>query len=361
MDSLLGLEDGNKCYLGFDGSLGLADCDNPEVSQAERWQILSPVKSHEFGTTEINRKIQAKYRGGIIEWSRRYGPRPFGEQEIVWTDKVIQVFNREMKAWPPGVGLDYVANGEIGLAVNANKKPDSLDVGFSTQPKVTYRYNRKGFDDNLELAYALTIHKAQGSDFDIVFLILPKTTSMLSRELLYTGLTRFRQRMVLLIERDTAVLEALRRPDRSDTLLRNSSLFVLAVRPESVDRCYAEHLIHRTARNVMVRSKSEVIVADTLTRLGISYDYEKKLESHTDPNDFRLPDFTVSFEGDTYYWEHLGMLSVPSYREQWEQKRQWYEDNGYWGRVVTSEDGPDGGIDATEIERIARKRILLEN
>jgi exodeoxyribonuclease V alpha subunit len=357
----LGLKDGNKSDLEFNGSLGLADCDNPEVSQAEHWQILSPVKSHEFGTTEINRKIQAKYRGGIIERSRRYGPRPFGEQEIVWTDKVIQVFNRGMKAWPQGVGLDYVANGEIGLAVNANKKPDSLDVGFSTQPKVPYRYNRKTFDDNLELAYALTIHKAQGSDFDIVFLILPKTASMLSRELLYTGLTRFRQKMVPLIERDTAVLEALRRPDRSATLLRNSNLFVLAVRPESVDRYYAEHLIHRTARNVMVRSKSEVIVTDTLTRLGISYDYEKKLESHTDPNDFRLPDFTVSFEGDTYHWEHLGMLSVPSYREQWERKRQWYEDNGYWGRLITSEDGPDGGIDAAEIERIARKRILMEN
>ena len=167
--------------------------------------------------------------------------------------------------------------------------------------------------------------------------------------------------MVLLIERDTEVLEALRRPERSDTLLRNTNLFVLAVRPESVDRYYAEHLIHRTRKNVMVRSKSEVIVADTLTSLEISYEYEKKLESRTDPADFRLPDFTVSFEGDTYYWEHLGMLTVASYREQWERKRQWYEDNSYYDRLITSEDGPDGGIDASEIERIARKRILLED
>ena len=70
-----------------------------------------------------------------------------------------------------------------------------------------------------------------------------------------------------------------------------------------------------------------------------------------------LPDFTVSCEGDTYYWEHLGMLTVPSYREQWE----WYEAHGYWDRVITSEDGPDGGVDASEIERTARKRILLED
>ena len=143
-------------------------------------------------------------------------------------------------------------------------------------------------------------------------------------------------------------------------------MFVLAVRPESVDRYYAEHLIHRTRpsaahpEGIMVRSKSEVIVADILTTLGISCEYEQKLPSKDNPNDFRLPDFTVSYEGDTFYWEHLGMLSVPSYREAWDRKRQWYEDNGFLDRVITSEDGLDGSIDAAEIERIARKKILLE-
>ena len=73
-----------------------------------------------------------------------------------------------------------------------------------------------------------------------------------------------------------------------------------------------------------------------------------------------MPDFTASFEGDVYYWEHLGMLSVPSYREAWERKRKWYEDNGYADRLVTSKDGPDGSIDAVRIERIARERILEE-
>ena len=92
--------------------------------------------------------------------------------------------------------------------------------------------------------------------------------------------------------------------------------------------------------------------------LGISYDYEKKLEAKGDPSDFRLPDFTVSYEGDTYYWEHLGMLSVPSYKEQWERKRQWYEDNGHLDRLITSEDGPDGSLNVGEIERSARKRII---
>ena len=85
---------------------------------------------------------------------------------------------------------------------------------------------------------------------------------------------------------------------------------------------------------------------------------QEPLYARENPKDFRLPDFTASFEGDVYYWEHLGMLTVPSYREAWERKRKWYESNGYAARLVTSEDGPDGGIDAAQIERIARARIL---
>jgi exodeoxyribonuclease V alpha subunit len=172
--------------------------------------------------------------------------------------------------------------------------------------------------------------------------------------------------MVLLIERDTTVLEKLRNPQCSDTLLRNTNMFILAVRPESIDRYYAAHLIHRTRpspahpQGLMVRSKSEVIVADIFTTLGVSCEFEQKLASKSNPNDFRLPDFTASYDVDTFYWEHLGMLSVPSYKEAWDRKRRWYEDNGLLDRVITSEDGPDGSIDAAEIERIVHKEILLD-
>ena len=58
--------------------------------------------------------------------------------------------------------LNYVANGEIGLVVRTIKDLDCLDVAFSTQPEVTYRYYRNQVNENLELAYALTVHKAQG-------------------------------------------------------------------------------------------------------------------------------------------------------------------------------------------------------
>lgn len=369
----LDLPDSKQAYVAFNASVGLGGDDTEaDPVLAERWQILSPVRNHEYGTSEINRKIQDKYRGGLLNAARNPWngkPKPFGEQEIVWTDKVMQATNRRKPSYPKGQGLDYVANGEIGLVVSTSKgkdRPDSLKVRFSTQPASAYYYSRSQVEGELELAYALTVHKSQGSDFDIVFLVLPQRASTLSRELLYTGLTRFRQKMVLLIERDTAVLEKLRSPQCSDTLLRNTNMFVLAVRPESVGRYYAAHLIHRTSPSpahplgVLVRSKSEVIVADKLTSLGISWEYEQKLPAKHDPSDFRLPDFTVSYEGDTFYWEHLGMLSVPSYRKDWERKRKWYEDNGYLRQLITSEDGADGSIDAAEIERTARKQVLLE-
>jgi hypothetical protein len=140
-----------------------------------------------------------------------------------------------------------------------------------------------------------------------------------------------------------------------------------------------EALIHRTSSGVLVRSKSEVIVANALDKLGnISWKYEEPLFPLDAPRDYRLPDFTIGFEGDVYYWEHLGMLSVPAYREGWERKRRWYEERmgipvvgdgarpgfdvepGVSPLVITSRDGDDGSIDQQRIEVLARKYVLLE-
>jgi ATP-dependent exoDNAse (exonuclease V) alpha subunit len=381
-------------YASFNQSLGIASkpWKQEDWKEAERWQILSPLRIHPSGTDELNRQIQMGYKGGLIHrgqqrWNR--SPRPFGDQQIVYTDKVIQVVNKRLKAWPRDVNpLDYVANGEIGIVTTTRKRKngsDFLQVGFSTQEGVTYRYYRNQVDDNLELAYALTVHKSQGSDFEIVFLIIPEEAQTLSRELIYTGLTRFRKRLVLLVEGDTSTLRNLRLPDNSATHLRNTNLFTLSLRPDETrpDIPYPEALIHRTGRGVLVRSKSEVIVANVLDSLvddpsEIDWKYEEPLVSLDDPRDYRLPDFTIGFAGDIYYWEHLGMLSVPAYREGWERKRRWYEEQmgipvvgsgaapgcdvepGMSPLVITSRDGDDGSIDQQRIEALARKYILLE-
>lgn len=338
---------------------------NKSIEKSDNWQILSPTRMQVFGTTEINRIIQKKYRQGLIEEAKRkkYKPRPFGEQQMVWKDKVIQVVNSRRKGWKDGRVYGYVANGEVGLIVNTkakrkDKRFDSIDIRFSTQPDLTYRYNRAEVKENLELAYAITVHKSQGSDFDTVFLILPQNAGKMSRELLYTGLTRFKKKVILLIEKDVAPLITFRNPQYSEILRRNTNLFELVARSETIGLPYPEHLIHRTRKGDLVRSKSEVIVANMLIDLGISYEYEKPLYSNTDPKDFRLPDFTVKYEGEEFYWEHLGMIEDPEYKKEWKRKKEWYEKTHYIDKLIISKDKPDGGIDSKEIERTAKDKIL---
>lgn len=360
LSSQIGIGAGD--YSAFNRSLGIPE-KNWEAS--ESWQILSPTRTHHYGTDDINRDVQMEYRGGLIRNGQKAyskSAKPFGEQEIVYTDKVIQVVNRSFEAWPRDTGLDYVANGEIGIVASTRKSEsgDSLDIFFSTQSGVSYRYYRSQVDENLELAYALTVHKAQGSDFDTVLLVLPQDASTYSRELIYTALTRFRRKLVILLEKDVAPLLRLRSPSESETRLRNTQMFTLVLRRDESKRPFLGGMIHRTRKGEAVRSKSEVIVADILESLGVTYEYEIPLYAKNDSQDFRLPDFKVSFEGDVFYWEHLGMLSVPSYRASWERKKAWYERNGYIDQLITSEDGEDGSIDASEIERIARERILME-
>ena len=62
--------------------------------------------------------------------------------------------------------------------------------------------------------------------------------------------------------------------------------------------------------------------------------------------------------GDVFYWEsRCWPCPLP---EKWERKRQWYEDNGHADQLLTSQDEPDGSIDAEAIERKIRNEILLE-
>jgi hypothetical protein len=212
-----------------------------------------------------------------------------------------------------------------------------------------------------------TVHKAQGSDFETVILIVPRKAQTLSRELLYTGLTRFKRKLVPLVEKDSQPLLDLRRPEASDTMRRTTRMFKLLIGQDAGDigikgPYRPEGLTHRTSDGTPVRSKSEVIVHDVLASLGLSIEYEKELPAKDgDPKNFRLPDFTVHYQGRTWYWEHLGLLEKASYREDWEKKQQWYQYNGYWDRVVTSEDHPGGigGIvNADEIRQKAQERIF---
>jgi len=364
----LGLKS-DKDIAGFNRALGIGEKGWVQVEEpdgAERFQVLSPVRMHAHGVMELNRWVQQHFRTAELQIARvgngRWKETRLGDEEIVARDKVIQVWNeyRDGYNWKtrskePGV---YLANGEVGV-VNPSKAKDFLNVVFAGRPYMTFGYSWRDFDEGsgpLELAYALTVHKAQGSDFDIVFVVVPRRCPILSRELLYTALTRSRKQLVLLVEGQTAAgLNAFR--DRSDTARRNTNLFAAAVREQADQLPYADHLIHRTEKGHLVRSKSELVIANILFHLGIPYEYEQPLELKEGGPPIH-PDFSFTDPaGDRIVWEHLGMMSREDYRLSWERRRKDYEAAGYKAGVnlFTSEDDDRGGLDSTEIRKLATR------
>jgi hypothetical protein len=350
---------------------------------AERWQLMSPVRQKPWGVDSLNRAIHLRYKGTQIEKAKNPGkyrsiPTPMGDDQIIYGDKVLN--NRNWSVWkkriyPEPTGNGYLANGEIGVVVGHRRTqkrnwfPDYLEIEFSTQLGLAYRFYGSDFGDDgdakLELAYALTVHKAQGSEFEIVFLVLPRSPQTLTRELLYTALTRQKQKIVVLHQGSATDLQRLSSERYSATAARLTNLFG-APKPVAVgDIFLEERLIHRTSRGEAVRSKSEVIIANLLHAKKIDYHYESPLELG---GVVKYPDFTIEDDdrGVMYYWEHCGLLHDPSYSRRWKQKEQWYRDHGVLpldegggtkGTLIVTRDQPDGGIDSPHISALINRAL----
>lgn len=101
-----------------------------------------------------------------------------------------------------------------------------------------------------------------------------------------------------------------------------------------------------TLSEYFVRSKSEVIIANMLVSEEVPFVYEEPL--YAPDGTMFLPDFTVKFRGETYYWEHVGRLDLPDYRAHWEIKEKWYEKH-FPGKLLTTYEGKDLSIDAMTI------------
>lgn len=88
----------------------------------------------------------------------------------------------------------------------------------------------------------------------------------------------------------------------------------------------------------MVRSKSEVIIANLLHEREIPFDYEIQLRAPD--GTMKLPDFTVRWAGEVWYWEHEGMLHDQNYKDYQSLKHQWYEKHGFADRLIVTTEGP---------------------
>jgi hypothetical protein len=209
----------------------------------------------------------------------------------------------------------------------------------------------------LELAYALTVHKAQGSEFGVTFVVVPSPCRLLSRELLYTALTRQREHVVILHQGDVRALLKLSSAEHSETFRRLTNLFRNPKPVEYVGRFLEDGLIHRTARGELVRSKSEVIIANLLHGLDITYAYEQPFVGRD--GSVRYPDFTIddAETGQKVFLEHLGMMAEPAYRRRWQSKLDWYRAQGV---LLTDEGGGESGVLVTTTEERGIDSALIQ-
>ena len=147
--------------------------------------------------------------------------------------------------------------------------------------------------------------------------MVPKSKGhSLSSELIYTALTRATKHCTLLVQGNVSTLLSARRPENTQIGLINSSLFnglFHAVPDALVQRkgWYEEGRIHQALSGDMVRSKSELVIANLLHEREVPFQYETALVAPD--GTMYLPDFTITWNGEKWYWEHWGMMSSSKY------------------------------------------------
>ena len=163
----------------------------------ESIQVLSPTKKGMLGTKEMNKALQEElnpHREGESEKNSMGAIFRIG-------DRVMQIKNNYDIYWERKDGREVevgngVFNGETGTILNINEKEKNICVKFDDEKLVWYEFNDL---EQIEHSYCITIHKAQGSEFDVVIMLVPQAAPMLlTRNLLYTGLTRAKKLLIVI-------------------------------------------------------------------------------------------------------------------------------------------------------------------
>ena len=166
----------------------------------ESIQVLTPTKKGRLGTKELNKSLQEVLNPkveGIEE--KTYGDSIFREG-----DRVMQIKNNYDIYWEKGSRDNLrtfeagtgIFNGEYGRIAKIDNKERQMQVEFDDGKVTWYAFSDL---DQLEHAYAITIHKAQGSEFDVVILVIPQSSNMLlTRNLLYTAITRAKKLLIVI-------------------------------------------------------------------------------------------------------------------------------------------------------------------
>jgi RecD/TraA family predicted helicase len=313
------------------------DMEETDNNNIMDYQVISPYRGELYGTEHLNTVLQESLNSKNAKKGLLGG--------ITYFDKVIQFTNRagQNAYWYYNYKINKnervaVYNGEIGQvwmhpldkkSYHYSTNIKRFNVKFNRQPNYYLEFKSENqVVENIELGYAISVHKSQGSEFSYLYLIIPQSKqALLSTELIYTGITRAKTKLRIFIEKDLSILQTLRRPERSKLKFINSSLFKFQPLPlefSNMGAWYEEGKIQATLSEYLVRSKSEVIITNLLvTNKLTSFKYETLL--YAPDKTFYLPDFTINVNGKTYYWEHVGMLHLPKYKQRWEEKQKWYQ------------------------------------
>lgn len=158
-------------------------------------QVLSPMKKGICGVLNLNKELQKS----LNPQKNNKNEKPYREAVYRVGDKVMQVKNNYKMKWQSITDFEKegegVFNGDLGTIISIDNEEQYIEVIFDNERMVRYDFSML---DELEHAYALTVHKSQGSEFPV--LVMPITFGppmLLTRNLLYTALTRAKSMVVM--------------------------------------------------------------------------------------------------------------------------------------------------------------------
>ena len=179
-------------------------------------QILAPSKKSSWGVLNLNNILQEN-----LNKNHKY--LKINNRIFKLKDKVMQVRNNyDLESLDPSNFDDGVYNGDIGRIIELDKERESLKIEFYDGNIVSYK---KEDIKDLDLSYAITIHKSQGSEFDCVVIpMMPTSFMLLSRNLLYTAITRAKKLVILIGEK--RILKQMVRNNKTSQRLTNLSFWI---------------------------------------------------------------------------------------------------------------------------------------
>ena len=166
----------------------------------EEIQVLSPTRKGETGTVALNRRLQQ----AINPPAPGKKEKPFGDVIFREGDRVMQIRNNYDVLWHNADNTEAgtgIYNGDIGTLLSIDPDSETLTIDFDG------RIASYGFDALIELehAWAITVHKAQGSEYRAVILALGSSSQMLmTRGVLYTAVTRAKELLILVGDENQA-------------------------------------------------------------------------------------------------------------------------------------------------------------